>query len=363
MLLSVTNGHAIIADVATEDQRDLDPYLDHLRDLPFVRQVRLARPAVRGPAHPDALVKLRTPHRTFTFALHTKRTYLDRALANALIAEHAALVRTERLPRLLVARYVPRPTGERLANAGVNFVDRVGNIHLALGDDHHVLLLGRREPGIEPTARRPGPALVQFYFVLLADSAAVAWPVRTLAKAAGIGKTAAATGLQRLVRLGVLARTQDLAYRLVERAQLVDNFIRGYEQVLRTHLVIGRFRAPDLNPDRFLEHIVLAAKEMQANWAVTGGLAAHGLDRFYRGEDLPLFIEPCTQALQRTLRLVPDRQGPVTLFRPFGQMWAWRVVNNTPVAHPWLVYAELLHRGEPRALEAAEHVREEYLQP
>jgi hypothetical protein len=352
-----------MADVTTEGPRDLDPYLDRLRDLPFVRHVQLAMPPVRGPARSEALVKLRTRRRTFTLVVRTKRTYLDRTLANALIAEHAALARTERLPLLLLARYIPRPTGERLANAGVNFVDRVGNIHLALGDEHQVLLLGRREPRVEPTARRPGPALVQLYFVLLADAAAAAWPVRTLAKAAGVGKTAAATGLQRLVRLGVLARTQNRAYRVVDRAQLVDDFIRGYEQVLRAHLVVGRFRAPDLNPDRFLDHVASAATQVQANWAVTGGQAAHALDRFYRGEDLPLFIEPFTQALQRTLRLVPDRQGPVTLFRPFGERWAWRIVNNTPVAHPWLVYAELLYHGEPRALEVAEHVREEHLKP
>jgi hypothetical protein len=53
----------------------------------------------------------------------------------------------------------------------------------------------------------------------------------------------------------------------------------------------------------------------------------------------------------------------VTLFRPFGERWAWRIVNTTPVAHPWLVYAELLYHGEPRAIEVAERVREEHLKP
>jgi hypothetical protein len=37
-------------------------------------------------------------------------------------------------------------------------------------------------------------------------------------------------------------------------------------------------------------------------------------------------------------------------------------VGDIWVAHPWLIYAELLHHGEPRALEAADQLREEYLQ-
>jgi hypothetical protein len=349
--------------MVTPAARDLAPYLDHLRGLPFVRHVVLVTQPVHGAARPDACVRLKTRTRTFTFVLEAKRTFLDRALTNAVIAEHHARLRTHRPALLLVARYIPRPTGERLAAAGVNFVDRPGNIHLNLGEDHHVLLVGRREPATEPTERRPGPALVQLCFALLADPAAAAWPVRTLAAAAGTGKTAAATGLQRLLRVGVLARARDRTCRIGDRGRLVDDFVRLYTQVLRPHLAIARFRAPEPDPDRFLNQVALAARQTDAHWAVTGGPAAYALDRFYRGSEVPLFVEPFTQALQRALRLVPDRHGPITVLRAFGNQWAWRAIGDVAVAHPWLVYAELLQQGEPRALEAAEHIRERYLQP
>jgi hypothetical protein len=261
----------------------------------------------------------------------------------------------------LVARYIPRPTGERLADAGVNFVDRLGNMHLALGKDHHVLRLGRREPAVEATGRRPGPALVQLYFVLLAEPDAPAWPVRRLADEAGIGKTAAATGLQRLVRLGVLVEDRKQGYRVADRTRLVDAFLQGYVNVLRPHLEIGRFRAAERDQDAFLHQFAGTAGKMHAQWAVTGAPAAYALDRFYRGDDVPLLVDGFTPALQRTLRLVPDREGPITLLRSFGQRWGWKTIDDIPVAHPWLVYAELLHRGEPLALEAADHVREKFL--
>lgn len=347
--------------MATLDALDLAPYLDRLRQLPFVRKIQLAWEPALAPLRPDALVKLRTPRRTFTFALEMKRTFLDHALTSALIAEHIRLLRKHRLPLLLAARYIPRPTGERLAEAGVNFVDRPGNIHLKLGDDYYVHLLGRREARPEPTARRPSPALIQLFFVLLARPETADLPVRKLGHVAGISKTAAATGRQRLVRLGILARGGNRTYRVTDRELLVNDFLTGYVQVLRPHLRIGRFRALERDLDLFLKNVTRAAKRTNVRWGVTGGPAAFALDRFYRGDEIPIFVTPFKPALQRALRLVSDRHGPVTLLRAFGREWAWRGVGDVIVAHPWLIYVELLQRGEPRALEAAEQIREKYL--
>ncbi len=346
---------------APDDTRGLAPHLDRLRELPFVRHLDVAWEPALPPPRPDAVVKLRTPRRTFTLALEVKRTYLDQALTNAIIAEHRAVFETHRLPLLLAARYVPPPTGERLAEAGVNFVDRPGNVHLALGDDHHVLLLGRREPAREPTARRVGPALVQLLFVLLAEPAAAAWPIRKLAEAAGIGKTAAATGRERLVHLGILAGGRRRTYRVVDRDRLIDDFLGGYANVLRPHLLIGRFRTPERDPDRLLREVAATAGRAGVPVALTGGAGAYALDRFYRGEDLALLIGTFTPALQRELRLVPDRQGPLTLLRAFGTRWAWRAIDGLTVAHPWLIYGELLCQADPRGLEAAEQLRRNYL--
>jgi hypothetical protein len=350
------------AMVLTADpDRDVAVHLDRLRGLPFVRDVRIAWETGRGEHDVDALVTLRTARRTFKLGLEVKRTFLDRGATSGLIAEHLRLQREHRLPLLLAARYVPRPTGERLADAGVNFVDRAGNIHLKLGEDHNVLLLGRRDAHPAPIARRPSPALIQLLFVLLADPASAGWPVRALAEAAGIGRTAAATARQRLVAEKVL-QLQRGAYHLVDRKRLADQFVDGYNRILRSHLVIGHFRAPERSPDLLLEHFGRLAKRAELAWAVTGGHAAYVLQHFYRDDQVPVFTTTLPSELQRELRLVPDPVGPVVLLLAFSSYCAWRQVGDIWVAHPWLVYAELVHRGEPRALEAADQLREEYLE-
>ena len=63
----------------------------------------------------------------------------------------------------------------------------------------------------------------------------------------------------------------------------------------------------------------------------------------------------------KKLRLMPDAAGPITMLRPFGNLVVWPRAGKMPVAHPWLIYAELLHGGEPRAIEAAEELRRNHL--
>ena len=41
----------------------------------------------------------------------------------------------------------------------------------------------------------------------------------------------------------------------------------------------------------------------------------------------------------------------------------WRTVDAVPLAHPWLIYAELMFEPDPRAHEAAAELRQEYLVP
>ncbi len=82
------------------------------------------------------------------------------------------------------------------------------------------------------------------------------------------------------------------------------------------------------------------------------------MQHLYRTTEVPVFLDA---KWQRSLRLLPDRAGPVTLFKPFGNLVYWRECEGKMVAPPWLIYAELLTGSEPRAREAAEAFRQEYL--
>ena len=65
--------------------------------------------------------------------------------------------------------------------------------------------------------------------------------------------------------------------------------------------------------------------------------------------------------LSSQLRLLPDRKGPITLLRLCSPHVLWRDSERRPVAHPWLLYAELVQKDDARALEAAGEIRKIHL--
>jgi hypothetical protein len=85
------------------------------------------------------------------------------------------------------------------------------------------------------------------------------------------------------------------------------------------------------------------------------------LQKFYRGLELPIFIESLNDQLRRQLRIIPDKSGPLIFLRSFGSIPFWRESGSVPIAHPWLIYSELMYSPDPRAHEAAEEIKREYL--
>ncbi len=154
---------------------DLAVHLDHVRSVRFVREIRLTSKDTERLCDVDAIATIQTARRSFRLGVEVKRTFLSQSAAGAVIADHLRLEREHRLPLLLAARYIPRPTGERLAAAGVNFVDRVGNVHLNLGDAYQILILGRRDIRPEPASRGLGPAWVKILFMLLGGPRSRRW--------------------------------------------------------------------------------------------------------------------------------------------------------------------------------------------
>ena len=75
----------------------------------------------------------------------------------------------------------------------------------------------------------------------------------------------------------------------------------------------------------------------------------------------PHFINTFSDTTIRHLRLVPDVRGPISLLRPFGTVPYWKEVGGKTLAHPWLIYAELMHSPDPRAHEAAEELKGKFL--
>jgi hypothetical protein len=141
---------------------------------------------------------------------------------------------------------------------------------------------------------------------------------------------------------------------------LADRVVSGYAQVLRPKLVLGTFRSADKTAESFLKRLP-ARLPSGVKYSLSGGPAADHLQHFYRGPEVSLFLKPSTRAVVRQLRLLPDREGPVTILNAFGDLVFWEERQHHTLAPPWLIFAELLSSKDPRAHEAAREFRREFL--
>lgn len=99
-------------------------------------------------------------------------------------------------------------------------------------------------------------------------------------------------------------------------------------------------------------------------WALSGGFGADQLLHYYRGEKLVIFFESPIEQFLKELRWLPSTAGNITVLRLFSPtaIYEERSKSSRPVAHPLLIYSELIHGGSDRELETARLIRERYLE-
>ena len=306
----------------TATKSQLSAYLEQLRELDFVKGVEFSSDSKRDESEVDGILHVDTPKGKFTLLVEFKSSYLGRTHINALITQAKEYAEKQRTPLLLLARYLPAPSAEKLANAGVNFLDRVGNIHLTFGKNYGRTIIGRRESQKAKEPKVITAAKGQLLFTFAAYEQAPAWTVRQLAEACGVSKSNVAKLRKQLVEEGILTST----FRFRNGRQLEAQLLRAYEQALRPKLLINRFKAAE-SREQLLRKIGDAFAKSTLKWSLTGGPAAFELQRFYKGAEIPIFVESLAEADLRELRVLPDRNGPLIFLRAFGTVPFWKKIG------------------------------------
>jgi hypothetical protein len=337
---------------------DARAYLEHLRAVPSVESAM-----VNGsPQGGEPLLSLSAQGRKHTYAVRTLRTHLSLPEVARWIG--LAQSQPKARPLMLFAPYVSGPMGARLREAGVQYVDQAGNMHLSLPGARKghagliALVEGKRPPRTKPSDTAWRAPSYQVLLALLAHPELVSAPLRTLAREAGVSTSPALQVQRKLLASGWVVEERG-ARRFTPRGResALGLWLAGYHTTLRPQLLVGRYRPRGaLAPEELELHIDRSARgALQFWWG--GAAAAHRLDGYYRGDRTVLHVEGddlAVGSLASLLRLMPDPDGPVVVLRLPGHA-ALDAAHKDGV-HPLLAWAELLEEGNDRAGEAAQRL-------
>ena len=342
----------------TVDPERLDPYLDHLRALPFVSGAYLVADATgRNLQHlpqVGAHVVLETPDGETHCPIRRLTSHLSREVA-------AGLVHLGRdVPGLLVfAPAVGRDLGDLFAREGVNFMDLAGNCHLRIADRYIARIQGQataHSTTLDKGLRAPSYAAL---LALLIDPTLVGGTTRVIATVAGVSPQTAADLRARLVEQGFIHHVRG-QHRWAPQGwtHARDLWLAGWTTTLFPHLLVGRFHARERDVGS-LEARLAPMLTGLVPWRWGGGAAADRLTHYYRGDRTVIYVEQAPADLARRLGLMPAADGTVLLVRSPGPLGFHGPRADT--VHPLVVYADLLTEGHDRARDAAREIAQRYL--
>jgi len=342
----------------------LETCLANLRALEAIKNIDLKERKTGLPPGADAKLVLCTNAGQLAYVVEVKRTVAPAGLEHLLQQLERYGQGTKARP-LLLTDYVSPKLAERLIYAGVNFADAAGNVYLNWPGKLHIQIQGRKQRQIAEakSERLTQPSGLRILYALLTRPAENWGTYRDIAKASGVALGSIAVVMRELKAKGYLVQEGRDEWRLTQKRKLLDLWVEGYGGRLRPNLLIGRYQPGEANLEQTLRVLGSELEDKKISWAITGGFAADILTRHFRGEQLSFFAQDWPLDVTRRLKWLPSNRGPVTVLRKFSPLVTFNVETprSQPVAHPLLVYAELIFQGRERELETAKILYDKYL--
>ena len=342
----------------------LEICLANLRVLEVVQDIDLKERVKSLPVGADARLVLHTNAGKFAYIVEVKRAVAAAGLEHLLQQLDRYGQGTKAKP-LLLTNYISPNLAERLINAGVNFVDAAGNVYLNWPGKLHIQIQGKKPTQIAEakSERLTQPSGLKILYALLTQSSENWGTYRDIAKAAGVALGSIAVVIRELKAKGYLVEKTRNDWRLTQKRKLLDLWVEGYTSRLRPDLFIGRYQSGETRLENTLQSLRSELLHRDLSWALTGGFAADLLIHHFRGEQLSFFAQEWSLELTRHLKWLPSDRGPVTVLRKFSPLVIFqrKTPDAQPIAHPLLVYAELIFQGRERELETAKIVYDRYL--
>lgn len=271
-------------------------------------------------------------------------------------AELQALINKDKTPYpfLLATGYVPPEAAARLHDAGIQFIDAVGNVYVNQ-PPMLIFVKGNRpekEETAAPAARLFKGVGLKIAYLLLCRPELVDRPYRDLTGMTGVALGTVNGTMAELIQKGFILDMGKRGKKLQDKKTLFERWIAAYPDNLKPKLLMGHFRGDgDWWKDIPLDPAL-------AQWG--GEVAAAKLTGYLKPGTVTLYADRNRLTdLVIANRLKKDPRGNVEILERF---WpAGRDFAEIDTVHPILIYADLVAIGEQRTMETARMIYEQHL--
>jgi hypothetical protein len=269
---------------------------------------------------------------------------------------------------VLVADYVNPVMAEKLREQRIQFIDTVGNAYIDL-PPVYVLVAGKRRPKqkVGPkgdTNRAFDRTGLKVVFAFLCRPERVAAPYREIAATAGVAVGTVGWVINGLKNAGFIFEYGSKKGReLTNYKRLLDRWVETYPEKLRPKAYMGDFIADDPYWWKKLD-----IQEFHGYWG--GEIAAAHYTQHLKPAIATLYLpkEAKTKFIAKTkLRAATetmfDEDARVEIYQPFwrGAALPFMNIGKPGLVPPILAYADLIATADPRNIEAAGMIYDEYI--
>ncbi len=265
---------------------------------------------------------------------------------------------------LLVADYVNPNMATRLRELDVPFIDTVGNVYIN-EKPLYIYIKGLKKKdtqyhtdGVGQTYTRMfQPTGLKILYALLRDPELLNAPYREIADITDVALGTVGRVFNDLKKGGYLVEYNKKNRRLKHKKYLLEKWVEAYPEKLRPKLLIGTFAAEKYD---WWQNVGTNIVNYGAKWG--GEVGAAKLTGHLKPEKVTVYM-PKEGGKQLLIdnRLRKDPNGNIQIYKTFQEQENNNLLEFNDIVDPIIIYADLLATGDPRNIETARIIYDQYL--
>ena len=262
--------------------------------------------------------------------------------------------REEKLPVLLITKFIPSLIAKSYIEKGINYIDAAGNCNIRQ-NDLLLIIEGKKIDRLPKTnqARAFQEAGIKLIYCLLDNPNNINKPLRELAELSQIALGSVSVIFQELVELKFVLITKNKKA-LKNKPELLQRWVIAYNDVLRPKLLTKKMSFTNKSDYANWNNLKPNTISEKTLWG--GECAAAILTQNLTPANYTIYTNDTWQSVGKSLKLIPDENGKVEILRLFYK------TDEEKTVSPLLVYADLMGSGDSRNLETANLILNNELQ-